>query len=113
MNNLSNKMKNSTNILAIFFLIGISILFQACAENGALNENMNDTAFVQLTDEIDADSNFEEIDDLIITAIENDFNASNGRHENDERFKCATLDKYQEGEINIITIDFRLTSISY
>lgn len=106
MNKLSNKMKNSINILAIFFLIGISVLFQACTENGALNENMNDTAIVQLTDEIDADSNFEEIDDLVIAAMENDFNASNGRHENDERFKCATLDKHQEGEIDIITIDF-------
>ena len=106
MNKPSKKMKTSINILTFFSLIVISALFQACSENGILNENVGNTELIQLTDEIDTDSNFEEVDDLVIAALEHDFSNSNGRHKKDERFDCAALIEELEGDTKVLTIDF-------
>lgn len=106
MNKPFKKMKTPFNILAYLFLLGSFCLFQACADENLLEQTSSSLEIKELTDEIAVESNFEEIDDLAMAAMEHDFGNSEGRTERDLRFECASLTEEQVGETRIVIIDF-------
>lgn len=106
MNKRTEKIKSSFRLALAFYLFVTVSLFQACSDENQFDKAMESNTDELYSDDIDADSNFEEIEDLSMAAMEHDFNGTGGRSERDARFECATLTESLNGDVKVITVDF-------
>ena len=106
MNKRTEKIKTSFRLALAFYLFTVVSLFQACSDENQINKASGSSEFEAYSDDIDVDSNFEDIEDLSTAAMDYDFNATGGRSERDARFDCATLTESTDGNVRVITIDF-------
>jgi len=100
-------MKRSTNKTSKFTLLVAAVCvmtFFSCDEQNSI-EVQSDAVLDEISDDVELETSFEEVDDLAIAGAEHDF-STGGKSERDGRFECAELTKEEtEGGV-IITIDF-------
>ena len=92
----------------------ISLFIYSCndeVQNDISNNDSNviasEVVLAGISDDVDMDAAYEEVDDLTIAGMELDYEADQGgRFERDRRFDCAKVNKEEIESGVIITIDF-------
>ncbi len=93
-----------TNKFSLLVAVVLTMTFFACNDENVVSVQ-SDTVLDEISDDVELETSYEEVDDLALAGAEYDFSTS-GKSEADGRFDCAELTKVNTDDGVIITIDF-------